>query len=79
MKALSINEYFWIGVSDIASKGNWVWVNGEAATSSELKWDSGQPDNFYNQNCGALFTNAFADNGWCRHLYFGLCEKKFSD
>ena len=34
---LSINNFnFWIGASDIASEGNWVWMNGERASSSEL-------------------------------------------
>ena len=76
MKALSINEYFWIGMSDIRSEGNWVWVNGETATSSELIWSSRQPDNVGNQDCGALYTSGYADDGWCERLYFGLCEKK---
>ena len=77
MKALSINEYFWIGVSDISSEGNWVWVNGETATSSELIWSSGQPDNARNiQHCGALYTSGYADDGTCTSTYFGLCEKK---
>ena len=38
------NIHFWIGVNDIASEGNWVWVNGERASSSELIWNEGQPN-----------------------------------
>ena len=45
------NTHFWIGVNDIASEGNWVWVNGERASSSELIWYSGEPDGGRNQNC----------------------------
>ena len=48
------NIYFWIGVNDIASEGNWVWVNGERASSSELIWESGQPDAGRNENCVAV-------------------------
>ena len=77
MKALSINETFWIGMSEIRSEGNWVWVNGETATSSELIWSSGQPDNYRNiQDCGALFTSGYADDDTCTRTLFGLCEKK---
>ena len=43
---LSMNNiYFWIGANDIVSEGNWVWLNGERASSSELIWISGQPNN----------------------------------
>ena len=77
MKALSINEKFWIGVSDIGSEGNWVWVNGETATSSELIWSSRQPDNYgNNQDCGALYPSGYTDDATCIGTHFGLCEKK---
>ena len=76
MKALSTNEYLWIGMSYTRSEGNWVWVNGETAISSELLWRSGQPDNAGFQNCGGLFTSGYADDGWCNVRNSGLCEKK---
>ena len=79
MKALSINAYFWIGVSDIASEGTWIWVNGETASNSDLIWDSGQPNSYGgNQDCGGIFhPSALADDGTCSESTFGLCEKKF--
>lgn len=33
----------WIGLSDFASEGNWVWANGE--TSSFRNWSVGEPNN----------------------------------
>ena len=33
---MSVSNYFWIGINDIASEGNWMWVNGERAAYSEL-------------------------------------------
>ena len=42
---LSINiDWFLIGANDIASEGNWKWANGEPASSSELIWYSGEPN-----------------------------------
>ena len=52
---LWINNFFWIGLNDIASEGNWVWVNGERASSSELIWRSGQPNGGRNANCVRVY------------------------
>ena len=82
IKNLSINvEYFWIGASDIASEGNWIWVNGERASSSELIWRSGQPNNDGgNEDClgadGLSSEIGLAYDGRCTILHIGLCEKK---
>ena len=79
---LSINQDFiWIGGSDVASEGTWIWVNGERASSSELIWDSGQPNNSRSGNYLLVVANpSLSDvgrahdgpNDWSRH---GLCEK----
>ena len=76
------NDYFWIGVNDIASEGNWVWVNGERASSSELIWNRGQPDGGRNANC--VFVDGFptlpaaglAHDVPCAGSRPGLCEKQ---
>ena len=79
---LSINSYFWIGVNDIASEGDLVWVNGERASSSELIWKSGQPDQGRNANCVIVSGNPpFSNFGLayddpCAALRHGLCEKQ---
>ena len=79
---LSVNQdYIWIGGSDVASEGNWIWVNGERASSSEIIWDGGQPNNSRSGNYLLLVANPSLSNvgrghdgpnGWSRH---GLCEK----
>ena len=80
---LSINNFkFWIGANDIASEGNWVWLNGERASSSELIWQSGQPNNHGGQqDCGVVsgypgsnVGRAFDDP--CTSPNQGLCEKQ---
>ena len=80
---LWIYNYFWIGINDIASEGNWVWVNGERASSSELIWRSGQPKGGRNQNCvmvngyptSSFYVGLAYDNP-CATLHPGLCEKQ---
>ena len=75
------NIYFWIGVNDIASEGNWVWVNGERASSSELIWRGGQPNEGRNANCVYVFGHpthsdvGLAYDGGCGASRPGLCEK----
>ena len=75
----------WIGANDIASERNWVWVNGERASSSELNWHNGQPSHNHhggNEDCvlvagypGNLrFGTAF--DAPCAHVIHGLCEKQ---
>ena len=78
IQKLSINhDYIWIGASDIVSEGNWIWVNGERASSSELIWNAGQPDG--NQDClgmrGTSHVGLAHDLG-CSDLKSGLCEKE---
>ena len=80
---LSINGLFWIGANDIASEGNWIWVNGEHASSSELIWYPGEPnDNLGKEDCALVDGNqagsnvGLANDGQCPSSLFGLCEKQ---
>ena len=82
IQKLSINQdYVWVGGSDVASEGTWVWLNGKLAGNSELIWDSGQPQRSRNENYFLLAANPSlpnvgrghdGPNGWTRH---GICEK----
>ena len=82
IRNLPIKDLFWIGANDIASEGNWVWVNGERANSSELHWWGSEPNNIGNEDCIRViedFTNSNAGLAYdvpCGYSHQGLCEKQ---
>ena len=83
LQSLLIDHHYWIGASDIASEGNWVWLNGKRASSSELIWASGEPSGHRNENCILVVgesdrtdTNR-AHDASCRENFLGICEKKY--
>ena len=50
---LNSSERVWLGGSDSASEGNWVFTDGSSVTNTN--WGSGQPNNSYgSENCMEL-------------------------
>jgi len=82
-KGLSLNEFwfYWIGLSDQAEEGNYVWVNGDQGYHYEERfWASGQPNN--NGDC----TYARFDAGTpeaavyaCSGRFPAICEKPYPE
>jgi hypothetical protein len=71
-----IDDEAWIGASDAANEGEWVWVddgtpfwngtatNGRAVNRAYESWSANQPNGGVNTNCARLATtNAGALNG----------------
>ena len=76
-------SWLWAGANDIASEGNWVWINGERVSSSDLSWSYGEPNNSGgNEDCflflGTLTSDifGFAYDHRCASRFQGICEKK---
>ena len=81
-QSFSIGYHYWIGASDMVSEGNWTWLNGEPASSSELIWPSGEPNGGRTENCvfvvaqlGHTHIDRVHDVSCAIDLQ-GLCEKK---
>ena len=71
------NTCFWIGANDIASEGNWVWMNGESASNLHKYFGLSHDDS----DCvvvKAYHTYYLGEIGdaSCRRLLQGLCEKQ---
>ena len=66
------SSYWWLGLNDIQSEGNWVWSHG---SSSYSNWTPGQPDNWNNDDCGFDNWSAgrWGDGGCDSGIYF-ICE-----
>ncbi|CAL4102272.1 unnamed protein product [Meganyctiphanes norvegica] len=67
---------FWVGGTDAAEEGSWMWLNGLAI--SKIPWAAGQPDNegrFGNQDCLALNYRGGFDDGYCGNKKPYICEQ----
>ena len=42
-------EMHWLGATDAAAEGVWVWLDGTAWAFTD--WRGGQPDNWSTENC----------------------------
>lgn len=69
---LAGGDDWWIGLSDFAQEGTYVWVNGEALTFGHFQ--NGEPNNDGNEDCIEFRGN----NGWndvsCNNGNHFVCE-----
>ncbi|KAK3521090.1 hypothetical protein QTP86_034715 [Hemibagrus guttatus] len=86
--ASQIGETHWIGLNDLETEGQWMWVNNQPLNEKRFWYRSPQeisePDNWKEEdpageNCAALgheegFTNKWFDAS-CRKLKQFICEK----
>ncbi|XP_041867592.1 collectin-12-like [Melanotaenia boesemani] len=79
-------DKFWIGLTDSAVEGTWLWVNGSSLDTCLKFWNSNEPDNWIGENpdgedCvrmgekgGAADLKCWFDQN-CNVLQKSICEK----
>lgn len=66
-------RYMWIGLSDRAREGAWVWDDG--STQGRSLWASGQPDNAGSaEDCAHIYDNYDLNDNRCSAQMEALCE-----
>ncbi|XP_067088360.1 CD209 antigen-like protein E [Osmerus mordax] len=78
----NITKNTWIGLSDRARGGNYIWVDGTPLTTPEF-WSPGQPNNipsgYLDQDCGEIVSSALPPRTWndaaCNNNSYWVCER----
>lgn len=66
----TILAYFWIGASDLASEGSWIWVQtGEPVNF----WERYEPNGATDENCAIIYNSMVYDVG-CSTLCASICQ-----
>jgi len=53
----------WIGFSDIATEGDWVWTTGEDVVYTN--WAAGEPNDLNGEDCAEMFMNGTWNDNQC--------------
>lgn len=70
------NTYTWMGASDLAEEGKWLWVTDiPFNTSLYLNWRRPGPNNKNNEDCMDWSFSGWNDNTCSRKLNF-VCENE---
>jgi hypothetical protein len=77
--------WWWLGYNDIDAEsweepdGAWEWADGSSSTYTN--WGSGQPDNYYNEDCAHMYDGSGWWNdldcdatGWSSYYLYYICE-----
>jgi hypothetical protein len=64
--------YWWTGFNDLASEGSWVWEDGSPVTWTQ--WNSLEPNNANNEDCGQLIWGTHWNDWPCDLASTFICE-----
>uniref|UniRef100_A0A3P9DKC5 Immune-related, lectin-like receptor 4 n=1 Tax=Maylandia zebra TaxID=106582 RepID=A0A3P9DKC5_9CICH len=73
-------DKFWIGLTDSAEQGRWLWVDGSPLNESLSYWNYKEPDNWREDDCvmmgdkGDRYQKSWSDTS-CKVSRRSICEK----
>ncbi|XP_036410964.1 CD209 antigen-like protein C [Megalops cyprinoides] len=71
-------EGYWIGLTDAAKEGTWVWVDSTLMTTP--LWHYLEPNNVMNEDCATTTKTPDPSQSWydasCSNSYRWICETK---
>ena len=66
----------WVGITDDATEGVWVYLNGTTAEEDDLLWARGEPNNSgNNEDCADIQENHYLNDGGCDEELQAICQK----
>uniref|UniRef100_A0A669EYF0 C-type lectin domain-containing protein n=1 Tax=Oreochromis niloticus TaxID=8128 RepID=A0A669EYF0_ORENI len=71
---------FWIGLTDSAEQGRWLWVDGSPLNKSLSYWNDTEPDNWPEDDCVMMgdkshgYLKSWSDTS-CKVSHRSICEK----
>lgn len=69
----STNQLAWIGLTDQAKEGEFVWVTGGSPTL--MPWSSGEPNSLYGaEDCGEMRSSGEWNDDRCNAMLTYVCE-----
>ncbi|KAL3984216.1 potassium inwardly-rectifying channel subfamily J member 1 [Sarotherodon galilaeus] len=66
--------YFWIGLTDSAEEGKWLWVDGSPLNERLASWSFREPDDRNGEDCVKMEQMYWFDNS-CKVNHRSICEK----
>uniref|UniRef100_I3KML2 C-type lectin domain-containing protein n=1 Tax=Oreochromis niloticus TaxID=8128 RepID=I3KML2_ORENI len=75
----SYDDFFWIGLTDSAVEGRWLWVDGSPLNESLTFWFSHEPDDWTGEDPGGEDCASMEKTHWfdisCKLNQKSICEK----
>ncbi|XP_076735055.1 CD209 antigen-like protein C [Maylandia zebra] len=71
---IEYGSYFWIGLTDSAEEGRWLWVDGSPLNERLAFWSFLEPDDWNGEDCVKMGPMYWFDNS-CKVNHGSICEK----